>query len=72
MIVGAWMRQRNRGASAEIPGGGPESRLWAAVVGRGQEARMARPDEEQHSCRVGAAQDLLALNIDMASVMQAG
>jgi hypothetical protein len=25
-----------------------------------------------HSCRVGAAQDLLALNIDMASVMQAG
>jgi hypothetical protein len=33
---------------------------------------MARPDEEQHSCRVGAAQDLLALNNDMASVMQAG
>jgi hypothetical protein len=25
-----------------------------------------------HSARVGAAQDLLALNIDMASVMQAG
>ena len=25
-----------------------------------------------HSCRVGAAQDLLALTIDMASVMQAG
>jgi integrase len=25
-----------------------------------------------HSCRVGAAQDLLALNIDLASVMQAG
>ena len=25
-----------------------------------------------NSCRVGAAQDLLALNIDMASVMQAG
>ena len=25
-----------------------------------------------HSCRVGAAQDLLALNIDTASVMQAG
>jgi integrase len=25
-----------------------------------------------HSCRVGAAQDLLALNIDVASVMQAG
>ncbi len=25
-----------------------------------------------HSCRVGATQDLLALNIDMASVMQAG
>jgi integrase len=35
------------------------------------------PDEEWqrisgHSARVGAAQDLLALNIDMASVMQAG
>ena len=25
-----------------------------------------------HSCRVGAAQDLLALNIDLSSVMQAG
>jgi len=25
-----------------------------------------------NSCRVGAAQDLLALNLDMASVMQAG
>ena len=25
-----------------------------------------------HSCRIGAAQDLLALNIDLASVMQAG
>ncbi len=25
-----------------------------------------------HSCRVGAAQDLLALNIDLASAMQAG
>jgi hypothetical protein len=35
------------------------------------------PEEEfrrisGHSARVGAAQDLLALNIDMASVMQAG
>jgi len=35
------------------------------------------PEEESrrisgHSARVGAAQDLLALNIDMASVMQAG
>jgi len=38
---------------------------------------MGLPREEWarisgHSCRVGAAQDLLALNIDMASVMQAG
>jgi hypothetical protein len=38
---------------------------------------IALPEEEYrrisgHSARVGAAQDLLALNIDLASVMQAG
>jgi hypothetical protein len=30
----------------ESPGGGLESRLWAADAGRGQGARTARPDEE--------------------------
>jgi hypothetical protein len=34
--------------------------------------RTARPDGEQHSARVGAAQDLMALNMDLPSVMQAG
>jgi hypothetical protein len=38
---------------------------------------IGMPDEEVagvsgHSIRVGATQDLLALNIDLASVMQAG
>jgi hypothetical protein len=41
------------------------------------EVRIGLPKAEWerisgHSCRVGAAQDMLALNIDMASVMQAG
>jgi hypothetical protein len=31
---------------ARDPGGGPESRLWAAVAGRGQDVRTARPDVE--------------------------
>ena len=39
--------------------------------------RIKLPDDEVaaisgHSIRVGATQDLLALNIDLASVMQAG
>jgi hypothetical protein len=33
----------SRQVTAKNPGGGPESRLWAAVVERGQEARTARP-----------------------------
>jgi len=41
----------------------------------GQWIGLEKEDWEKisgHSARVGAAQDLLALNIDMASVMQAG
>ena len=41
----------------------------------GQWVGLPREEWERisgHSCRVGAAQDLLALKIDMASVMQAG
>jgi hypothetical protein len=40
--------------------------------GECRDTRTARPDGEHHSARVGAAQDLLALNMDLASVMQAG
>jgi hypothetical protein len=35
----------SKGGRDRDPGGGPESRLWAAVVERGQEARTARPDD---------------------------
>jgi integrase len=41
----------------------------------GQWIGLSREEWERisgHSCRVGAAQDLLALNIDLSSVMQAG
>jgi integrase len=41
----------------------------------GQWVGLVREEWEKisgHSCRVGAAQDLLALNIDLSSVMQAG
>jgi hypothetical protein len=48
----------------------------AAVLQKvGQWIGLERAEREKisgHSARVGAAQDLLALNIDMASVMQAG
>jgi hypothetical protein len=33
-------------APTEIRAPGPELRLWAAIVERGQEAQTARPDEE--------------------------
>jgi hypothetical protein len=39
----------SNGGFARDPEGGPESRLWAAVVERGQEARTARPDEERYA-----------------------
>jgi integrase len=52
------------------------SQIVTAVLRKvGQWIGLPREEWERisgHSCRVGAAQDLLALNIDMASVMQAG
>ena len=44
-------RNGSMGGRARDPEGGPESRLWAAVVERGQEARTARPDGEYLASR---------------------
>jgi integrase len=49
--------------------------LTAVLRKVGQWIGLARAEWERisgHSCRVGAAQDLMALNIDLSSVMQAG
>jgi hypothetical protein len=52
------------------------AQIVTAVVRKvGQWIGLEREEWERisgHSARVGAAQDLLALNIDVASVMQAG
>jgi integrase len=57
--------------------GGPLTAQIVTAVFRkvGQWIGLDRSEWEKisgHSCRVGAAQDLLALNIDLSSVMQAG
>jgi integrase len=52
----------------------PQS-VMAILRKMGQWIGLKKEDWEKisgHSCRVGAAQDLLALNIDLSSVMQAG
>jgi WYL domain len=38
--------QRIEARSAQDSEGGPESRLWAAIAGRGQDARTARPKKQ--------------------------
>ena len=38
--------QRIEALSAQDSEGGPESRLWVAVAGRGQDARTARPKKQ--------------------------
>jgi hypothetical protein len=53
------------------------ARLSPAAVGNifksvARHIKMAPEEISGHSIRVGATQDLLALNIDLASVMQAG
>jgi hypothetical protein len=64
----AWMRQRRRGSPR--PRSREASRARAPdspCRARAGTARTARPTKN-----IGAAQDLLALNIDLSSVMQAG
>jgi len=83
-LVGAWLeasRLKSGPLFARVVGrdgvGEPlTAQIVSAVLRKvGQWIGLERKEWERisgHSARVGAAQDLLALNIDMASVMQAG
>jgi integrase len=83
-LVSEWLRGSQlkegplfvRVAGAKAAGHALTAQVVAAVLQKvGQWIGLERAEWEQlsgHSARVGAAQDLLALNIDMASVMQAG
>jgi integrase len=83
-LVGEWLREsmlKSGPVFARVVGrNGIGEQLTAQIVTsvlRKVGQWIGLPPEEWrkisgHSCRVGAAQDLLALNIDMASVMEAG
>lgn len=72
-----WRRTDTAGEGGREGIGDPLTAQIVTAVLR-KVGRWIGPPEEEcrrisgHSARVGAAQDLLALNIDMASVMQAG
>jgi hypothetical protein len=67
MKIATWVSNTVANDRTGVRAGPPRSRDSVALA-----TRTARPDGEHHSARVGAAQDLLALNIDLSSVMQAG
>jgi integrase len=83
-LVAAWLgssRRKSGTLFARVLGGNAigeavTAQIVTAVLRKvGQWIGLDRKEWERisgHSCRVGAAQDLLALNIDMASIMQAG
>jgi site-specific recombinase XerD len=83
-LVAEWLRASQlkegpiflRVVGAKAAGSALTPQVVAAVLQKvGQWIGLERAEWEKlsgHSARVGAAQDLLALNIDMASVMQAG